>query len=80
MPMNFTLKNIPDEVYRRLKDSARLHRRSMNSEAIVCLETVLHPTRLGPETRLVRARQIRASLSGEFPAADVDTFKKAGRP
>lgn len=80
MPMNLTLKNIPDEVYRRLKDSARIHRRSMNSEAIVCLETVLHPTRLGPEARLERARRIRTGLKGDFPAAHVDELKKAGRP
>ena len=30
-----TLKNIPNEVYERLKLSAVAHRRSMNSEAIV---------------------------------------------
>ena len=37
MPTTLTLKNIPDEVYERLKHSAALHRRSLSSEAIVCL-------------------------------------------
>ncbi|MGC8703572.1 MAG: FitA-like ribbon-helix-helix domain-containing protein, partial [Thiomonas sp.] len=43
MPTTLTLKNIPDEVYQRLKTSAEIHRRSLNSEAIVCLESVLIP-------------------------------------
>ncbi len=43
MPTTLTLKNIPDEVYERLKASAEKHRRSLNSEAIVCLESVLAP-------------------------------------
>ena len=36
MPTTLTLKNIPDDVYDRLKASAEANRRSMNSEAIVC--------------------------------------------
>lgn len=36
MPTTLTLKNIPDDVYQRLKRSASEHRRSLNSEAIVC--------------------------------------------
>ncbi len=46
MPTTLTLKNIPDDVYERLKDSADLHRRSLNSEAIVCLESVLFAGRV----------------------------------
>ena len=46
MPTTLTLKNIPDEVYARLKAAAEAHRRSLNSEAIVCLESVLLPERL----------------------------------
>jgi plasmid stability protein len=33
-----TIKGIPDALYRRLKKAAERHRRSLNSEAIVCLE------------------------------------------
>ena len=36
-----TIKNIPDEVYEQLKQRAARHRRSVNSEVIVCLEQVL---------------------------------------
>ena len=60
MPTTLTLKNIPDEIYQRLKASAVTHRRSLNSEAIVCLETVLAPGKLAPGERLARARCVPA--------------------
>jgi antitoxin FitA len=80
MPTTLTLKNIPDEVYERLKLSAEAHRRSMNSEAIVCLETALLATRLAPAERLARARTLRAALpKGKFRAKDIDAMKREGR-
>lgn len=81
MPTTLTLKNIPDEVYERLKLSAELHRRSLNGEAIVCLETVLLPTRLTTTERLTRARALRDALApGKFRARDTDALKRQGRP
>ena len=78
MPTTLTLKNIPDAVYERLKAAAALHRRSLNSEAIVCLETVLAPGKLAPGERL--ARVLRAGLqSGGFGADAIDAMKRAGR-
>jgi plasmid stability protein len=80
MPTTLTLKNIPDAVYDRLKASAELHRRSMNSEAIVCLEAVLVPTRVAPAERLARARELRATLKpARFLARDIDALKREGR-
>ena len=81
MPTTLTLKNIPDAVYERLKAAAQMHRRSMNSEAIVCLEAVLMPARLAPGERLARARELRAALPQRtFHASDVDLAKREGRP
>ena len=80
MPTTLTLKNIPDAVYERLKGSAELHRRSLNSEAIVCLESALLPTRVAPEERLARARSLRAAKPQVvYQAEDIDTFKREGR-
>lgn len=80
MPTTLTLKNIPDEIYERLRQSADLHRRSLNSEAIVCLETLLVPTRIALTQRLERARALRAGLpQGKFRAKDIDAAKRAGR-
>lgn len=81
MPTTLTLKNIPDDVYERLKALAQAHRRSLNSEAIVCLETVLLPGKMPPVERLARARALRASLpQGKFHAKDIDALKREGRP
>ena len=81
MPTTLTLKNVPDEVYERLKASAESHRRSLNSEAIVCLETVLLPGRVPVAERLARARALRAALpKATFRAKDIDATKREGRP
>ena len=81
MPTTLTLKNIPDAVYDRLKLAAETHRRSLNSEAIVCLESVLMPTKMMPSERIARARELRAALAtGTFRARDIDAAKREGRP
>ena len=80
MPTTLTLKNIPDEVYDRLKASAQTHRRSLNSEAIVCLESVLIPGRVSASERPARARALRAALpKAKFRAKDIDAYKREGR-
>ncbi len=80
MPTTLTLKNIPDAVYEQLKAAAVAHRRSLNSEAIVCLETVLLPRRASPDEQLAHVRELRASLEFKVSAQDVDAFKVEGRP
>lgn len=41
MSVSITLKNVPELVYARLKAMAEENRRSLNSQAIVCLEQAL---------------------------------------
>ncbi len=80
MPTTLTLKNIPDAVYARLKASAQANRRSLNSEAIVCLEAVLLPDQGSVAQQLERARALRHSLRAEdFTIEGVDALKRAGR-
>jgi plasmid stability protein len=81
MSATLTLENIPDELYLRLKAAAESHRRSLNSEAIVCLEAVLLPGRATAEEVIARARTIREALpKGKFTAKDIDAFNREGRP
>jgi antitoxin FitA len=81
MPTTLTLKNIPDEVYNSLKLAAAVHRRSMNSEAIICLEAALFPVKVTRVERLARARALRTALANRgFQATDVDELKREGRP
>lgn len=80
MPTTLTLKNIPDDVYERLKLSAQANRRSMNSEAIVHLEAALLHNKPSTAERLARARTLRDALSAQkFRARDIDTMKREGR-
>jgi plasmid stability protein len=54
-----TIKNFPRTLHKRLKESAALHRRSMNSEVIACLERSLISSPVDPEEFLARARALR---------------------
>jgi len=61
-----TVKNIPDEIYEKLKASATLHRRSLNGELIHCLEMALLPQPVDIDERLRRIRTLR-------PTAQIDS-------
>ena len=81
MPTTLTLKNIPDTVYDRLKAAAGQNRRSLNSEAIVRLESSLASPALSVDLKLARIRALRESMAPNmFLASDIDAFKREGRP
>ena len=44
-----TVKNIPDDLYARLKETATIHRRSINSEIIFCIENTINSKQIHPE-------------------------------
>jgi plasmid stability protein len=80
MPTTITLKNVPDAVYEQLKVAAQIHHRSLNSEVIACLETILLPVKKAPLERLARARILRVPLEYKgITAADMTDFKEQGR-
>ena len=54
-----TVKNIPDDIYERLKAVAEINRRSINSEIIVCIENAVASRRIDPEKVLQGARHLR---------------------
>jgi plasmid stability protein len=76
-----TIKIIPEELRKRLKESAAQHRRSINREAISCLETVLVGDRVEPRDFLARARALRARMPRVFlTQRDLRAAKNQGRP
>lgn len=80
MPATLTLKNIPDDIYLRLKASAERNRRSLNSEAIMCFEAAFMPAARSPHERLLRARQLRAQFDPvRFEPETIDQLKRQGR-
>ena len=54
-----TIKNIPDKLYARLQDTARAHRRSLNSEILYCVERMLVPCKMDVSGQLATTRRIR---------------------
>ena len=78
---SITVKNIPDDLYERLKTTASVHHRSINSEIINCLETVLKPTTIAAEERLARIRSLREGANSKgLDAGDIARAIRKGRP
>lgn len=76
-----TLKNLPPETYRRLKEAARAHRRSLNSELIVCVERALGMRPASAEEIRRRAEELRARWQGpSLTLREIDRSKREGRP
>lgn len=76
-----TIKGLPDEVYRRLKQNAVRHRRSLNSEVITCLERSLAFAERRPEETVAALRRLHRSLRGvpKLTDAFLRGAKGAGR-
>ena len=70
----FTVKNIPPNLYEKLKKSAELNRRSINSEIIVCIEQSVQSQALDTNKILAKARQLR-SLTQAMPITDDELLK-----
>ena len=81
MPSNITLKNVPDEVHMRLREAAQAHHRSVNSQAIVCLEQVLLPHKASRDEALQQLRAFRATLPFiDITNEEMNELKNVGRP
>jgi antitoxin FitA len=75
-----TVKNIPDDLYERLKQLAKVNRRSINSEIIVCIERSVYSHSLDPDEVLAKARILREKTS-QYPISDeeLNQAKTSGR-
>jgi plasmid stability protein len=78
---SITIKNIPEDLYERLKEAARTHRRSINSEVIVCIEKAIGSHKVDVEAEITAARALREKASDYYLTDDdLDQFKTEGRP
>lgn len=76
-----TIKNIPDALYKELKEQAASHHRSLNSEVIVSLEQAIRGSRLDIQSILKSARTIREKTSKyKLTSKKLTTIKNQGRP
>lgn len=76
-----TIKNVPDDLYAQLRRHAKMNHRSINSEAIVCIEKAVRSHRIPPGVALMRARKLREKTS-DHPITNEEFIqaKATGRP
>jgi hypothetical protein len=76
-----TVKNIPEDLYERLKRTAKANRRSINSEIILCLERQLRSRTRDPENALAGARRLRQKTADYIISdREFSDVKADGRP
>lgn len=78
-----TIKNLPDEIYAALRNTAKQHRRSINSEAIVQLERSVNTPIKDRDELLAEIQEFREKLSrkGVYLTDEFLEFaKNEGRP
>jgi antitoxin FitA len=69
-----TLKNVPAKLHARLKAQAKEHKRSLNQEAIVCIELAIRSESPNPEQFLVEARELRNRIAARGAPPSSQTF------
>lgn len=81
MGTTITIKNIPAGLYERLKQSAAVHHRSINSEVIALIEESVSARKRKPEDFLASARALREKAARyELQKDFIDRAKREGRP
>lgn len=77
--LTITLKNIPESLHAKLKESAERNRRSLNREIIMRLEREFVAP---PVDRTALARELQ-TFTSRLPSVDhrrIDKLKRQGRP
>ena len=79
---SITIKNIDPELYEKLKKQAAEHRRSINNEAIVCLERSLSLCPVVEEDEVLRRAQLAREMTAGYRITneEIDRAKREGRP
>jgi len=74
-----TLKNIPEELLKKLKELAKTNSRSLNSEIIHILKVTYGESQLSRGDIMERARQIRDSIRIRLSDGEISQAKNEGR-
>ena len=79
MPMNITLKNIPDNLHQRLKEISVEHGRSLSKEIITILELNVLPQKVNSEDFLRQVQKQRSELKLRLTMEDIESAIEEGR-
>ena len=76
-----TVKNIPEELYEKIKQRAKSHNRSVNREIIVCIHEAVESRRVDPGAFLARIEALHDRMAA--PPLTDEMLRQArteGRP
>lgn len=74
-----TLKNFPDELYEIVKNLAKDHQRSLNSELIYRIQASVGSERVDPEKLRSQAREFRKRARGQISPQEIKNAINQGR-
>jgi len=80
MTTNITIRDIPDEVYEKIKQRAELHQRSINSEIIFYLKQMVQSHRPDPDRIIARAKKLKEQAKGSLTIQEIQQAIDQGRP
>ena len=74
---SITVRDIPEEVYRKIKENAEANKRSINSEILYGLERNYseYKQNKNKEATLIRLKKLRDKTKGKVYLSDVDIQK-----
>ena len=76
---SITLKDVPKRLHRQLRARAARNRRSLNQEALACLEQAIVAEPVDVDALLRTARAMRARVK-PISHAEIDDWINQGRP
>ena len=80
MPTNITIRDIPDDIYEKLKRQAELNHRSINSEVIVYLKKLVQSHPIDPGQVIARAKRLKGKAKGSLSMDQIEAAVEQGRP
>ena len=78
--VSMTLKNIPDELHRRLRERAEAHGRSLNKEILASLEQVAYARRIAVADYLSRVERVHRQIDFQVTFDEIQKAIESGRP
>jgi len=76
---NVTIKDLPAGLHERLKENAKMNRRSLNAEVITLLAAAIEPRKINVEGILASARSVRSHVKRELSERAIIRMKRQGR-
>jgi plasmid stability protein len=80
MATNFTLKNIPEDLYKKVRERAERNHRSINGEIISILNAATMSRPFDLDEIIVRAREFRGRTKGFLTEEFLRQAKREGLP